>query len=61
LHDKLANYVQEMEKIGKQLNMTQSTYDNAMKKLSTGRGSIVSMGNKLQEMGVKTFKTLPKD
>ena len=60
LHDKLASYVQEMEKIGKQLNITQNTYDNAMKKLSTGRGSIVSMGNKLEEMGVKTFKNLPK-
>lgn len=61
LHDKLAGFVQEMEKIGKQLNMTQNTYENAMKKLSTGKGSIVSMGNKLESMGVKTFKHLPKE
>ena len=61
LHDKLAGFVQEMEKIGKQINMTQNTYENAMKKLSTGRGSIVSMGNKLEAMGVKTFKHLPKE
>ena len=50
-----------MEKVGKQLNVAQNTYDTAMKKLSTGRGSIVSMGNRLQEMGVKTQKTLPSE
>ena len=61
LHSKLAGYVEEMEKVGKQLNVAQNTYDTAMKKLSTGRGSIVSMGNRLQEMGVKTQKTLPSE
>ncbi len=61
LHDKLVGFVAEMDKVGKQFNTAQSTYEDAMKKLATGRGSIVSMGHKLQSMGLKTQKSLPKE
>ncbi len=58
LYDKIASFVEDMEKHGQQLGGVQNTYDAAMKKLSSGRGNILDRTNKLKELGVKSTKTL---
>ncbi len=58
LYDKVASFVEDMEKHGQQLGGAQNTYDAAMKKLSSGRGNILDRTNKLKELGVKSTKAL---
>lgn len=60
LYDKFVGFVNDMEKIGNNLRITQNTYSDAMKKLSEGRGNLVSATERLRKMGAKATKTLPK-
>lgn len=58
--DKFAGFVDDMKGINKALTNAQNSYDEAMKKLSTGRGSLLSKAQKIQQMGAKATKQLPK-
>ncbi len=60
MYDKFVGFVTEMERIGKGLDSVQTTYNEAMKKLSTGRGSLVKRADDLKELGIKTTKRLPE-
>lgn len=59
LYDKFADFVDDMEKIGKSLNTTAMAYTDAMKKLKTGNGNLIGRVEKLKVMGVKAKKNLP--
>lgn len=59
IYDKLRGFLEDMEKVGKQLATCSSTYDTAMNKLSRGRGNIISQAGKLTELGVKARKKIP--
>lgn len=61
LYDKIAGFIEDMQKIGDQLGKTQKSYDDAMNKLSHGRGNILGRTEKLRELGVKSKKILPKE
>jgi DNA recombination protein RmuC len=58
LYDKFAGFVDDLQKVGSQLDTTRKTYDEAMKKLSTGRGNLVGAAEKLKELGVQPGKRL---
>ncbi|WP_419175859.1 DNA recombination protein RmuC [Desulfosediminicola sp.] len=60
LYDKFRGFVEDMEKIGKQLDSCRHTHDSAMNKLCQGRGNLVSQAQQLTEMGVKVKKELPR-
>jgi DNA recombination protein RmuC len=60
LYDKFVGFVADMEKIGNNLKTTQNTYNDAMKKLSEGRGNLVNATERLRKMGAKTTRELPK-
>ncbi len=59
LFNKLCNFVEDMEKIGRQLSSTTATYDAAMNKLTHGRGNIIALAHAFPELGVKVKKSLP--
>jgi DNA recombination protein RmuC len=59
VYNKLTGFVGDMEKIGKQLTTVNSSYDNAMSKLTTGRGNLISLATRFTELGVKVKKALP--
>ena len=59
LYDKFCGFVEDMEKIGKQLDSCQQTYNGAMNKLSRGRGNLVAQAQQLTELGVQGKKELP--
>ncbi len=61
LYDKVAGFVSSMQDLGKRIEATQKTYDDAFKKLSTGTGNIIRQTEELKELGVKSSKTLPKE
>lgn len=59
LYDKFVAFYQDLEKIGKQLDITRRTYDTAVNKLSTGRGNLINRANELKDMGARASKQLP--
>ena len=60
LYDKFRGFLEDMEKLGKQLNSCQDSYDSAMNKMSRGRGNLVSQASIFPELGVKIKKELTK-
>lgn len=60
LYNKLCLFVEDMEKIGRQLSSATATYDTAMNRLTHGRGNIIALAHSLPELGVKVKKTLPR-
>ncbi|MBU0481147.1 MAG: DNA recombination protein RmuC [Proteobacteria bacterium] len=60
VYNKLRGFVEDMEKLGKQISTTHSTYDDAMAKLTTGKGNLIRQAERFVELGVKVNKTIPK-
>ncbi len=60
LYDKFRSFLEEMEKLGKQLDNARSSYDSALNKLSQGRGNLVAQTIKLKELGVQPRQELPQ-
>jgi DNA recombination protein RmuC len=60
LYNKLCSFVEDMERIGKQLTTCTTTFDVAMNRLTHGRGNIIALAHGLPELGVKVKKTLPR-
>ena len=59
LYDKLAAFVGDLQKVGAKLKDAQSAYDEAEKKLATGRGNVIRQAEMLKDLGVKSTKALP--
>lgn len=59
LYDKVALFVDDMQKLGMQMKTATGTYDKAMNKLSEGNGNIVRRTEQLKALGAKTSKQLP--
>ena len=61
LYDKFEGFIKDMIKIGNQLDASKNSYDNAMNKLSTGKGNIVSRIDQLKKLGANAQKSLPEN
>ena len=59
LYDKLSAFVADLQKVGAKLKDAQSAYDEAEKRLSTGKGNVIRQAEMLKGLGVKTTKALP--
>lgn len=59
MHDKFVNFVLDLENVGHKIQAADNAYNEAMKKLSTGRGNLLTKASKLKSMGVKAAKSLP--
>lgn len=58
LYDKFAGFVDDLEKIGANLERTSKSYDDAMTKLRDGNGNLIRQAERLKKLGVKTKKQL---
>ena len=58
LYDKFEGFVCDMEDLGKSIQKTNQTYDNAFTKLSTGRGNLMRRAEEFKTLGVKPKKSL---
>jgi len=58
LYDKFASFVNDIEVIGVNINRTQKAYDEAMKKLSLGKGNLLRRSEEFIELGVKAKKKI---
>ncbi|MDY3334744.1 DNA recombination protein RmuC [Riemerella anatipestifer] len=58
LYDKFVGFVENLEKVGKNIDNAKSAYNDAFGQLTSGRDNLVKQTEKLKELGVKTKKTL---
>jgi len=59
LYDKLVGFVEDLQNVGASIAKAQENYDNALKKLSEGRGNLIRQAELLRTLGVKPSKSLP--
>ena len=59
LYDKFEGLVQDLLKVGKQINASQEGYKAAMNKLSEGKGNLITRVERLKVLGAKTKKSIP--
>lgn len=59
LYDKFVGFVSDMDSLGQRLQQANKAYDDSVKKLSSGNGSLVRQAEMLKELGVKPSKRLP--
>lgn len=59
LYDKFVGFVENLEKLGKNLDLAKSSYNEAYKQLSTGNDNLVTQTQKLKSLGIKNKKNLP--
>ena len=60
LYDKFEGLISDLIELGKRMNSMQNSYENAMKKLYTGRGNLISSVENIKKLGAKTSKSLPQ-
>jgi len=60
LYDKIALFVESMTKLGGQMETASKSYNEAMNRLSTGKGNMLGKAEDLKALGLKTSKNLPK-
>ena len=61
LYDKFEGFVQDLIKVGKSLKSSKDSYEDAMNKLTEGRGNIIKKIENLKDLGAKTKKSLPQN
>ena len=59
LYDKFVLFFDNFETVGRKINEANSTYESAMKQLSTGRGNVIGRIEELKKMGANASKQLP--
>ncbi len=58
MYDKFVGFIEDMEKINKQLNTVQHSVQDSMKKLHSGQGNLVRRAEKIKSLGAKANKKL---
>ncbi len=58
LYDKFVSFTQDMEDVGKHIKKAEDAHANALNKLSTGKGNLVTRAQNLKKLGVKSTKKL---
>ncbi|MFY0688013.1 MAG: DNA recombination protein RmuC [Cyclobacteriaceae bacterium] len=58
LYDKFKAFVDDLVKVGQSIKSTQSTYEEAMKKLHSGKDNLIRKTERLRELGAKTTKIM---
>ena len=61
LYDKFEGFVQDLIKVGKSIKNSKDSYEDAMSKLTEGRGNIIKKIENLKDLGAKTKKSLPQN
>lgn len=54
-------FTEDLQKLGRRLEETHTTYQESMKKLSDGKGNLVRRAESIRELGAKVKKRLPQN
>ncbi len=60
LFDKFVGFVENLEKVGKNIDQAKNVYNEAFKQLSTGNDNLITQTIKLKTLGIKNKKNLPQ-
>jgi len=60
LYDKFVGFVDNLEKVGKNIDQAKNVYNEAFKQLSTGNDNLITQTIKLKTLGIKNKKNLPQ-
>ncbi|NNC23298.1 DNA recombination protein RmuC [Salinisphaera sp. USBA-960] len=58
LYDKFVGFIDDLDKLGKQIDTSKKTFDQARNKLTSGQGNLVRQTEMLREMGAKSSKQI---
>lgn len=58
LYDKFVGFVSSLEDVGRHLERSQNSYNQAFNQLKTGRGNLVTRAERLRDLGVASTKSL---
>jgi DNA recombination protein RmuC len=58
MYDKFAILVDDLVKVGERIDMTKNIYNDAMKRLHTGKGNLLSKAEKMKQLGAKVNKEI---
>jgi DNA recombination protein RmuC len=58
LYDKFTAFTEDLIKVGKNIQQTQGTYQDAMTKLVDGKDNLIRKTERLKELGAKTSKSM---
>ncbi|MEA3499455.1 MAG: DNA recombination protein RmuC [Candidatus Marinimicrobia bacterium] len=61
LYDKFVGFLEDLNDIGKHLDNTKKSWENAKNKLQTGKGNLIGRVNKIKQLGIKTKKEIPDE
>ncbi len=61
LYDKFVSFIKDLEAVGAGLQRAEKAYEDAHKKLTSGRGDLITQAEQLKSMGVTTKKSLPAE
>ncbi|MBI3502258.1 MAG: DNA recombination protein RmuC [Bacteroidetes bacterium] len=59
LYDKFVGFLGDLVEVGKKMDATKKTYEDAMNKFSSGRGNLIKRAETIKELGAKTTKDIP--
>jgi DNA recombination protein RmuC len=60
LYDKFVNFIESVQKLGKQIQTVQNSFDEVNNRLHVGAGSLTSQFQKLEKLGAASSKSLPE-
>ena len=61
LYDQLNRFVGSLLDVGKKLGQANASYDEALKRLKTGKGSAIRQAEMMRELGVPVKTTMPEE
>ena len=60
LYDKFVGFINDLDNIGKNIDRSKESYLNALNKLKTGRGDLISRVENIKKLGAKASKSIPE-
>jgi DNA recombination protein RmuC len=58
LYDKFVGFTNDLLKVGRSMDSAKDTYEEAMNKLTTGKGNLISRVENIQKLGAKASKSV---
>lgn len=58
LYDKFVGFTEDLIKVGRSMDIAKGNYEDAMNKLSSGRGNLIGRAEKIKKLGAKASKAL---
>ena len=60
LYDKFVGFLNDLIEVGKKMDSTKKSYEEAMNKFSSGKGNLIKRAETIKELGAKTTKDIPQ-